>query len=61
MGDINFRLNPSGRFSHSRHYVGQVMEESGFTIAQLDDATMRREANSPVPTLVAVGIADAAG
>jgi predicted TPR repeat methyltransferase len=51
-----YRLNASGRFSHSAHYLCSVMENSGFTVAEIRQDAMRQELNRPVPTFVAVGL-----
>lgn len=50
-----FRLNPSGRFSHSAHYLRQVMQDSNFEVCEIRNDVMRYDAQRPVPTLVAVG------
>ncbi len=52
----DFRLNPSGRFSHSRHYLHRVIAGSGFTVTHFADDVMRHECRKPVATLVAVGV-----
>jgi predicted TPR repeat methyltransferase len=51
----NYRLNPSGRFSHGQHYLKDVMERSGFAIQHMNEETMRYEAKRPVPTWIVVG------
>jgi predicted TPR repeat methyltransferase len=58
-GAGNYRLNPSGRFSHSLPYLRSVMEESGLTVAHIRDDVMRHETGRPVATLVAAGRSDA--
>jgi predicted TPR repeat methyltransferase len=50
-----YRLNQTGRFSHSREYLQQTLRAAGFTVDILFEDVMRREENYPVPTLVAVG------
>jgi predicted TPR repeat methyltransferase len=50
-----YRLNLTGRFSHAPGYLCSIMENSGLTVAELRQDTMRREANRPVPTFVVVG------
>jgi predicted TPR repeat methyltransferase len=54
-GADTYRLNQTGRFSHSREYLQQTLRAAGFTVDLLFDDVMRREENYPVPTLVAVG------
>jgi predicted TPR repeat methyltransferase len=54
--DGNYRLNPTGRFSHSQHYLRDIMERSGFAIKHMTDTAMRYESRRPVPTWVAVGL-----
>jgi predicted TPR repeat methyltransferase len=51
----NYRLNPTGRFSHSDQYLQEVMESAGFAIALIFEDAMRFEADKPVATWVAVG------
>lgn len=58
-GDQDFRLNPSGRFSHNPSYLRSSMERSGFEVKHLDDMVMRHEADRPVPSLIAVGASSA--
>ncbi len=55
----NYRLNPHGRFTHSRNYLQHAMEGSGFAVEYLAEDVMRHEANDPVPTWVAVGVVPA--
>jgi predicted TPR repeat methyltransferase len=54
-----YRLNATGRFSHSAQYLRSQMEAPGLSIACLRDAVMREEGGRPVPSLVAVGRAPA--
>jgi predicted TPR repeat methyltransferase len=52
-GGGNYRLNSTGRFSHSPTYLRYEIERSGLTVAHLRDDVMRNEASKPVATLVA--------
>jgi predicted TPR repeat methyltransferase len=54
-GDQDYRLNPTGRFSHNPRYLRGSLERAGFEVKQLDDAVMRYEADRPVSSLIAVG------
>jgi predicted TPR repeat methyltransferase len=54
-GAGTYRLNPSGRFSHSRQYMRDAMENAGFRVTNIGDCSMRHEAGVPVPTLVSTG------
>lgn len=51
----DFRLNPSGRFSHSHQYLRQVMTDAGLAVEYLEEDVMRHEAKKPVSSWVAVG------
>jgi predicted TPR repeat methyltransferase len=51
----SFRLNPTGRFSHTSQYLRSLMEGVGLSVACLRDVAMRLEGNVPVPSLLAVG------
>jgi predicted TPR repeat methyltransferase len=59
-GGGNFRLNPTGRFSHSLQYLRRVIESAGLTIAHIREDVMRYETGRPVATLVAAGMSGAA-
>jgi predicted TPR repeat methyltransferase len=54
-GGENYRLNATGRFSHSPTYLRHEIDRSGLRVAHLREAVMRREAGKPVATLVAAG------
>jgi predicted TPR repeat methyltransferase len=56
-----FRLNPTGRFSHSPEYLRSLIEDLDLSVAYLRDVVMRWEANQPVPSLVAVARTPAEG
>jgi predicted TPR repeat methyltransferase len=59
-GEGTYRLNLSGRFSHSPNYLRRVLEDAGFTVVRMGDDSMRDESGRAVPTLVAVGRKNAA-
>lgn len=44
-----FRLNPHGRYSHTRRYVWEVLERAGFTHCALTAEVLRLEQGRPVP------------
>jgi predicted TPR repeat methyltransferase len=50
-----YRLNATGRFSHSAQYLRSQFKDVGLSIACLRDVVMREEGSRPVPSLVAVG------
>lgn len=47
-----FRLNPHGRYSHSRTYVAEALQLAGFAPPCIDAAVLRMESGSPVAGLV---------
>lgn len=50
----DYRMNPHGRYSHSREYIERVLADSGFDVLDLTSAVLRREAGVPVNGLVVV-------
>jgi predicted TPR repeat methyltransferase len=54
-GEGTYRLNLSGRFSHSLHYLRHVMESTGFTVDSVRQDSMRNESGRAVQTLIAIG------
>ncbi|HET7930249.1 MAG TPA: tetratricopeptide repeat protein [Rhodanobacteraceae bacterium] len=58
-----FALSFSGRFQHSRHYVEQVLRETGFTDVRIVADSLRKEAGQPVASWVVLATArgDVAG
>jgi predicted TPR repeat methyltransferase len=51
----DYRLNPTGRFCHSREYLHQVMSSAGLTVPYFEEDAMRHESKKPISTWVAVG------
>jgi len=47
-----YRLNPHGRYSHSRAYLDRVLPQTGFAEVTLEPATLRMEGGTPVAGLV---------
>jgi predicted TPR repeat methyltransferase len=47
-----FRINPHGRYSHSRAYVAGALQLAGFAPPFIDNVTLRMESGSPVAGLV---------
>jgi len=47
-----YRLNPHGRYSHSREYLNFVLHESGFKVLEMSTATLRMESGCPVTGLL---------
>ncbi|HEY3393361.1 MAG TPA: methyltransferase domain-containing protein [Lacipirellulaceae bacterium] len=54
-GDGTYRLNLSGRFSHSSRYLRHAMESAGFRVDGIRQDSMRNESGRAVKTLVATG------
>jgi predicted TPR repeat methyltransferase len=50
----DYRLNTSGRFSHSREYLEHISKKAGLAVAYLEEDVMRHEGNTPVATWVVV-------
>jgi len=48
-----YRINPHGRYSHSRGYVEATLASAGFADIDVTDAVLRREAGAPVDGFVA--------
>jgi predicted TPR repeat methyltransferase len=47
------RINPHGRYSHTRSYLEQTLAAAGFCRLQIDTGILRRERGKPVGGLVA--------
>jgi len=50
--ETGYRINPHGRYSHSRAYVESALTEAGFASPAMADAALRMEAGDPVVGLV---------
>ncbi len=50
-----YRLNPHGRYSHSRAYVRRALTGAGIAVQAIEPATLRSEGGAPVAGLVATG------
>jgi predicted TPR repeat methyltransferase len=50
-----YRINPHGRYSHSRPYLSQALKEAGFAVLALEPAVLRMEGGTPVAGLVVTG------
>jgi predicted TPR repeat methyltransferase len=46
--DVDYRLNPHGRYSHSRDYVAATLAQAGFEDTSIEEAVLRRENGEPV-------------
>jgi predicted TPR repeat methyltransferase len=46
------RINPHGRYSHTRAYVEKTLAEAGFERCEVVEDVLRKEAGSPVQGLV---------
>jgi predicted TPR repeat methyltransferase len=47
-----YRINPHGRYSHSRRYVAQAAQAAGLEVEAIEAAVLRREGGAPVQGLV---------
>ncbi len=45
---LPYRLQPHGRYTHSRHHVEQTLAEAGFELAEITEETLRQEGGSAV-------------
>jgi predicted TPR repeat methyltransferase len=52
--DPGWRLGRQGRYAHDSRYVEATARSAGLEIRALDRETLRREADAPVPGLLAV-------
>ena len=55
-----FRLNVSGRYSHSRAYVSRTLAANDFDVLAIESDVLRNEAGNPVAGLVVTARAGAA-
>lgn len=46
---LHYRLNTSGRYSHSPAWLAALLREQGFVIEDMLDAVIRKEAGYPLP------------
>ena len=49
----DYRINPHGRYSHSRPYLSRAIPAAGLSLLALDPAVLRNEGGNPVAGLVA--------
>jgi predicted TPR repeat methyltransferase len=54
-GDKGYRINPHGRYSHSRSYLTHALSTAGFDILEMEAAVLRTEGGSPVSGMVVAG------
>jgi predicted TPR repeat methyltransferase len=50
--ETGYRINPHGRYSHSRAYVERALTAAGFATPAVVEAALRMEAGDPVAGLV---------
>jgi predicted TPR repeat methyltransferase len=55
VGDVGYRLNPHGRYSHSEAYVRGALAAAGFEVLGIRQAVLRMESGCPVAGLVLTG------
>jgi predicted TPR repeat methyltransferase len=53
-GNLGYRLEDHGRFSHHPDYVRRVLTDAGLAVSRIDAATPRNEGGVPVAGLVVV-------
>ena len=46
--DETFRLNPHGRYSHTKAYVTEILKEAGMSLGSISSDTLRNEGGEPV-------------
>lgn len=51
--DVDYRINPHGRYSHARDYVSRMLEAASFAEIDVSGGVLRREAGQPVNGWVA--------
>jgi predicted TPR repeat methyltransferase len=55
---LDFRLTPSGRYSHTEEYLEHVLQKRGLTVCSISRVTLRMEYQKPVAGLLAVARKD---
>jgi predicted TPR repeat methyltransferase len=55
---LDFRLTPSGRYSHTEEYIEHVLQKNGLTVCSISRVTLRTEYQKPVAGLLAVARKD---
>jgi predicted TPR repeat methyltransferase len=53
-GDGGVRLNPNGRYSHSRQYVTDCLNRAGLSLLDIDRVELRIENKQPVAGMLVV-------
>ncbi len=51
-----YRINPHGRYSHSRTHVAGALKAAGFALVEMQGAVLRQERGKPVAGLVVTAI-----
>lgn len=54
----DYRINPHGRYSHSRAYLSRALTAAAFTVMAMEPANLRKEGGNPVAGLVVTCRAD---
>lgn len=49
-----FRINPHGRYSHTEHYVRDMISQGGLSVTSIREEALRKEGGKPVAGLVVV-------
>jgi predicted TPR repeat methyltransferase len=47
-----YRINPHGRYSHTRAYLNRTLPAAGLAVAALEPAVLRKEGGNPVAGLL---------
>ena len=50
----NYFLTPSGRYVHNGDYIKSILTETGFTILEISNETLRTEHDNPVRGLITI-------
>ena len=50
----DYFLTPVGRYVHNQDYVRKLLDESGFTVLSMQEATIRSEGNDPVSGILVI-------
>lgn len=54
-----YRINTSGRYSHTRNYICEKLAHAGMTLVSIDEVVLREESASPVAGLIVESVLSA--
>lgn len=52
-----YRINTSGRYSHTRDYICENLANAGMTLISIDETVIRKESAAPVTGLIVESLA----